>query len=440
MDGTSRAAESLTPPAEAAKPPSILRRVRRDIVLLGAGNIGVVAAQLCFRSILIAALVPAEYGRLSLVLSVYNTVWIIGSSGVPSSVARYIALIAPADDSAIVRSAVRANALPTIVAATPVAIVSGVLLQSWLAVLFSTVGFASLVYTLLATGILRGRGRVGASASVMPVAGIGEVILIVTVWQSGLGLTPLSGFGVFCIGNVVGLLTGIVFVARTDPNRALRERVSPDRSRPVPSSRELLGLSMWLGTATVGIAALPLVLRFAAAFDSYTVVAIIDVAVVLFTIPNRIGAVIVAAVIPHAARAVERGDSGVTISRREHTIVVLPFLLAAAIVAFTPIVGWMFDALGRPEYAKSADYLALALLAGPARVLYGVVEGMLVAHGEGRFMGLSAFSIAAVASGMIVAAALLNSMIVAFVVFVIAFWAIYLVGLQRIVRLDKVGN
>ena len=49
---------------------------------------------------------------------------------------------------------------------------------------------------------------------------------------------------------------------------------------------------------------------------------------------------------------------------------------------------------------------------------------MLVAYGEGRFLAFNAVSIAAVASTMIVAAAALGSIVVAFIVFVIATWAV----------------
>jgi O-antigen/teichoic acid export membrane protein len=404
---------------------SIWRRVRRDVVLLSVGNVGIAIAQLCFRSILIAVLVPSSYGRLSLVLGVYNTVWIIGSTGLPSSAARYIARNFPADDSAIIRAAARAGVWPTVVASTSVAIVATVILNSPLAFLFAAVGLSSLVYMLLTAGILRGRGQVGRAASIMPIACAAEVALLVIVWQSGLSVTPLSAFGVFCAGNVIGLGIGIFYVLETTPHRA---RVPED----VPSSRELLTFSMWLGAATVGIAILPLVMRLAASFDSYTVVAIVDVALILFTIPQRMGSVIVAAVIPHATRALDRGHTNVTISRREHVIVVIPFLLVAMIIAFTPLVGWAFEALGRPQYGKSADYLALALLAGPARVLYGLVEGVLIAHGEARFIAFNASLVAAGASVAVIAATLLGSIIAAFAAFVIAFWIIYLCGLQRI--------
>lgn len=414
---------------------SLLRRVRRDIVLLGAGNVGVVFAQLCFRGILITALVPAAYGQLSLVLSVYNTVWIIGSTGLPSSVAKYISLITPADDSLIVRAAVRANFLPTIATAIPVAIVSGFLLHSWLAILIAAIGFASLIYTLLILGILRGRGRVGSAASVMPIAGASEVVLLAILWESGLGLTSLSGFGIFCTGNMLGLIVGILYVVRTSPRRD--RRISTERAnqpRPAPSSRELLGVSMWLGVATIAVAALPLTLRFAAAIDSYTIVAVVDVALVLFNIPTRMGAIIVAAVIPHATRAVDKGDTGLKISLREHVLVVAPFVCTALIVAFTPIIGWIFGLVGKPTYDKSADYLALVLLAGPARLLYGLVEGMLVARGEGRFMALNALAITAVALGLILLSASLGDVPLAFVVFVAATWAVYLCGLRRILH------
>ncbi len=188
---------------------------------------------------------------------------------------------------------------------------------------------------------------------------------------------------------------------------------------------------MWLAAATVGVAALPLVIRLAAALDSYTLVAIIDVALVLLAVPQRVGTVLVHAVVPHATRALGKGDANLTVSLREHVWMIAPFVLAAGIVAFTPIVGWFFDLLGRPEYAQSAEYLAMALLASPARVLYGVVEGVLIAHSEGRFLALTALGIAAVASGIIFAIAALGGIPAAFAVFVAAFWMIYLVGLAR---------
>jgi O-antigen/teichoic acid export membrane protein len=418
---------------------SMWRRIRRDVVLLGAGNVAIAIAQLCFRSILIAALVPADYGRLSLILGIYNTVWIIGASGLPNSVARYIAIRAPMDDSAIIRSAALAGAWPTIVATVIVAAVSGILLKSPIACLFAAIGLSSLVYQLLTMGILRGRGYVGRAASVMPIAAIAEVTPLAILWRSGIGVTPLSAFVVFCLGNLIGLLAGIFFMIGTTP----RGDEASSNDQPLeraPSARQLLGFSMWLGAATAGVAILPLIIRVAAVLDSYTVVAVIDVAIVLISIPQRVGSVVVMAVTTHASRALHHGGKTLTISRRENLIAIVPFVLAALIVAFTPVVGWLFDALGRPEYSRSTDYLALALLAGPARILYGLVQGVLIAHGEGRFLAINSLSIATVASGMIFLAVALGSTIVAFAVFVTAFWAMYITGLVRVNRLESASE
>ena len=421
--------------------PSLWRRVRRDVVLLGAGNVAIVLAQLAFRSILIVTLVPADYGRLSLILSIYNTVWIIGASGLPTSVARHIALIAPKDDSAIIRSAVRASAWPTIAATVIIAIVSGALLHSPLASLFAAIGLSTMVYSLLTMGILRGRGNIGFAALILPIAAIGEVAPLVIIWRSGLGVSPLSAFGVFCAGNAIGLIAGLIFTMRTNHIRRSGAGLATEgATRPVPSPRELLSFSMWLGAATAGVAILPLIIRSAAALESYTIVAVIDVAIVFLSIPQRIGAVILLAVVPHATRAVDRGTANLTISRRENIIMIIPFVLLAVVVAYTPVVQWIFDALGRPGYAKSADYFALVLLAGPARILYGLVEGVLIAHGEARFLAFTVLSVTVMASGMIFAAVALGSTVVAFIVFVTAFWLIYLIGLARISRLAAVRD
>lgn len=399
---------------------------------------GAVFAQLAFRSILVSVLVPAAYGRLSLILSIYNTVWIIGASGLPNGVARYIAAIAPADDSAIVSSAFRAGLWPTILAAALIAPASAAVLNSPLALLYGAVGLSCLVYAVIIAGILRGRGRIGSASSIMPIGGLGEVGLLVILVASGLGVTPVSAFGVFCVGNVIGLIAAVLFLKTTAPRQTELTGPPPKKALvSVPSTRQLLGFSMWLGAATVGIVTLPLVVRVAAALNSYTVVAIVDVALVLLSIPLRVGSVIVSSVIPHAMRSLAKGEQDITISRREHLFVIVPFVFAAIIVAFTPIVGWLFDSIGRPEYSKSAVYLALALLAGPARVLYGLVEGVLVAHGEGRFLAFNSLSITVLASGAILLSAALGSMVVAFSLFVVACWAVYLYGLKQLRRINQ---
>jgi O-antigen/teichoic acid export membrane protein len=313
--------------------------------------------------------------------------------------------------------------------------VAGLVLRSPLSCLFAVVGLSCMVYSLVTMGILRGRGHMVAAASIMPTAGLSEVSLLALLWLLVPGFTPLDAFGIFCLGNVLGLSVGLLHVARTRP-RATVESESSDKRVPsaAPTHRELLGFSMWLGAATVGISVIPLIMRFAAALDSYSTVAVIDVAIVVLGIPQRVGAVIVQAVVPHATRALRTGKVGLTISRREHLILTIPFLLLAAILVLTPIAGWVFGALGRPTYAKSGDYLALALLAAPARVLYGLVEGMLVARGEGKFMALNALSISAAASAVIVAIVASGRVTAAFAVFAISWWTIYLSGLSRIHR------
>lgn len=441
-DAASRASGTPLPAATSTEDAStsIWRRVRRDIVLLGAGSVGIVVAQLCFRSILVAALSPNAYGHLTLILSIYNTVWIIGASGIPNGASRYIAAIAPRDDRPIVSSAIRATAWPTLVAAVSVAVVAGVLLKTPPAALFAAAGLSSLVYTLLATGILRGRGHVVAAASILLVAAVSEVTLLVGLRVSSLPFTPNSAFAVFCIGNCIGLLVGIVCVVRTNPPRTLEVRLPRGTELgSVPSPRQLLGFSVWLAAATAAVALLPLIMRAVAVIDSYTAVALIDVALVLFNIPQRMGGVIVQAVVPHATRALGTDNARLTISRREHAIVIVPFVAAAAIVAFTPLLGSLFALIGKPGYGRSADYLALALLAGPARILYGLVQGVLIAHGDGRFLARNAWSVTIVASIAMLVATLLGSTTTAFGIFVVASWVIYWVGRARIAHVNDAG-
>jgi O-antigen/teichoic acid export membrane protein len=271
----------------------------------------------------------------------------------------------------------------------------------------------------------------------MPTVGLAELTPLAILWVSGVEITPLMAFAVFCMGNVVGLITAILLAKRAGPGEAPSSVPTEEVSRPAPTARQLFGFSMWLALATGGVAILPLVVRSAATIDSYTVVAVVDVALVLFTIPQRLGTVIVLATTPHASQELRMGPLEVVISRREHLVVLLPFIAAAALVAFTPLVSSIFDLIGKPEYDKSVTYLALALLAGPPRILYGLVEGVLIARGQGRFLALAATSITAIASGLIFAAAALGSVELAFVIFVAAFWAIYLCGLRRVTSFGR---
>jgi O-antigen/teichoic acid export membrane protein len=405
--------------------------IRRDVAMFAAGNAGVLASQLIFRSILVVALTPVDYGRLSLVLSIYNTAWIVGASGVPSAVARHIALISPADDRAVLRAALRAALAPVCVAAVAVAIAAALVLHSLAAGALAAAGLGSLVYGLLMMGVLRGRGRSGLAALVMPVTALGELLPLVLLVALGVTVSMTGAFAVFCLGNVIGLAVAALLVRRSFPPRA----PSGSTALAAPSPRQLLGFSMWLAAATLSVASLPLVLRSAAALDSYSTVALVDVALLLLALPQRLGTVILFAIVPHAARAIRRGERTLAVSRREH-LLVIPFALAAIVLLVTPLARTLFDFTHRSAYAGSGTYLALALLAGPARIFYGSVEGVLIAHGDGRFLAAATASVALVGSiAVLGAVAVLHSVTLAFVVFVAALWAIYLVGLARTRRL-----
>ena len=409
------------------EPRPIWQRIRRDVVLLGVGNLTVLLAQLGFRGVLIAALAPRDYGRVALIFAVYNTVWIVGASGLPNALARYLAISPPGWDGAIIRAAIRAATIPLATAAVVVAAVAGAVLGSAWALVLAPVGLAALVGSLLAMGVLRGRGRAGHAAAVLPIAALAELLGALLLWRLG-GVSTGSVFAVFALGNVAGLAGGVLLASRTAP--AQQSATEPPAG--VPGARELLSFSAWVGAATIGVALLPLVMRAAASLDSYTVVAVIDVALLLFAVPQRIGTVIVLAVVPHASRAAGDRDVRLVLSVREHLLIAAPFLLAAAVAAFTPLVSSTFHALGRPAYASSAGYLALALVAGPARILYGVVEGVLVAHGEGRFLALSALAIAAVAGAAMLALASSSETMTAFGAFAAASWLVYLAGVGRV--------
>lgn len=407
---------------------SLWTAIRRDVGLLAAGNVVVLALQLAFRAVLVVALLPVDYGRLSLVLAVYNTIWIVGASGVPSVLAREVALIAPGDDRPVLRAALIAALAPVAVSAVAAAVVSGLLLESPSSALLAGVGLAGLIYSLLAMGILRGRGRVAFSATVMPVTAAGELLPLLAMLAVGVTITPADAFASFCAGNVVGLAWGAGLVRRTMPGRSAGAPV-----RRFVAARELLGTSAWLAAATLSVAALPLLMRSAAALDSYAAVAVVDIAILALALPQRLGTVVLFAVVPHAARGARRGERPPSISWREH-LIVIPFLLLAVFVWTAPASLGLARLSGHAAYASAGAYVALALVAGPARILYGLAEGILIALGHGRFLAAASFSASALAAPAMFAAAAAGSTILAFAVFVVALWSIYLLAWGRLVR------
>jgi O-antigen/teichoic acid export membrane protein len=305
-------------------------------------------------------------------------------------------------------------------------------LETPVAGLFGAIGIVTVIYSSLAAGVLRGRRHVPSAASIMPVAAFCEVATLAAFWLSGVGVTTLSAFGSFCLGNVIGLAFAVALTVRTAPRNIQLAGLSDH----VPTARRLLGFSLWLAAAAGGLSILPLVLRSAAALDSYTQVAVVDIALLVFMIPQRIGAIVALAVIPHASRAVRRGANVLRITNRQQVLVAVPFAILALVMLVTPSLEWFFDAIGRPEYNKSTTYIALVMLAGPARVLYGIVAGVLIGHGEGRFLGLNVMAGVVIGATGIAVAALLGSTAAAIIAFVAAVWLMYLVALARFNRLS----
>jgi O-antigen/teichoic acid export membrane protein len=406
--------------------------IRRDAFLLTLSNLIIVAVQIGFRGILLADLSPSSYGRLSLVLSIYNSAWIIGSSGLPNSVARFIAIAGKGDDTPIVVAALRAAAVPLLLAAVGTGVVSGAVLHSPAAAIFGAIGVTGLLLSLVAMGILRGRHRTGLAALILPIAASVELASVLALPALSGGLTEELAFTAFTLGNIAGCGAGIFLVMRTN-TRTARPRHQP------PSAKSLLGFSLWVALATGAVSILPLAVRLAASLDSYATVALADVALVLFSVPQRLGSIIVLAVTPHASKQLAggRGRVRLDLSARDHLVVFAPFALMAAIVWATPLMDQVFATLGKPEYAGSAPYLALALLAAGPRILYGMAEGLLVAHGAGRFLATSAAGVAGVATLLAFASVALGSPIGAFWVFAAASWATYGLALRKVRALGR---
>jgi len=407
------------------QPRAHVRALARDLGFLGAGMMLFAVQQLLFRTLALATLPASDYGRLSLVLSVYGVVILVGAMGMPDVIVRTLAPLRPEnvdDEIAAINAAIRASAGPTMLAAALAAGVALAVLQEPLSAVLVALGVTCWVYSLVAAGVFRGRGQVRRAASVQPLAGAMQCLGAIGL-AAFEALSTSTAIAVFVLGHFTALGVSARWLVRD--NQSINAYIGRPPSTPdhAPIPADLLRASAWLGAGMFLTAMLPVVIRAAAALDSYATVAAVDVALTLVAMFQRLGGIVLQALLPHHARATKFNASSPAVSLRVALLTSAPFLLLGLVASSTSAPSDLLSLVGASELTEVGPYLGLALLAAPSRLLYGVAQSRLIARDEPHFLAMNALTTTGAGAVMILALAQSGSVLAAFACFAAMSWA-----------------
>ena len=177
----------------------------------------------------------------------------------------------------------------------------------------------------------------------------------------------------------------------------------------------------------VGLAIIP---RVALAHLSYGDVASFDLALLVYSIPQRLTASLVIALIPVAAARQVAGTRITLPTAADAVVLMVAFVLCDAILWWSHALSGALNAVGLSHYSGSERFLLILLLAAPAELFFSIDAAVLQAFGRSRSLAvlvLTVFGFSTVAALVAVQAGP-NSLAL---LLVVDYWALYL-GSRRL--------
>jgi len=371
-----------------------------------------------------AELSLADYGRTALLISGFNAVTLLAAVGFPPETSRLAARarVFNGDTKAVLRVSLRAAASPAVAGAVLVGVGTYIVDATPRTAVVAFISLPPLVAAVVIAGYVRGIGSPTRGALIQPANFVGQLVAL-GVFISLYGtLTYRFVFDAFAIGNWCALLVAMLLLVGAHPLSG-RPVTSGRGEAPLRYSvREVLGASAWLTATAASVTLLPVFARAAGAVFSLQVVALIDVALLVFAIAERLGTVVTAGMIPAAT---ERAASGAVRmpSRAKKVMLAAGTAFFVVLLAWTDAVPVLLAAFGLARYSAAEPFLLIVLLAAPARILYAVTIGAAVAEGRVRVLSLTAGAV-----GLVTCVALYVGTYVAPlaipVVLVIGYWAL----------------
>jgi O-antigen/teichoic acid export membrane protein len=407
-------------------------RIGRDSAIFGGGAMAMVAMQAVFRLVAIHDLPKADYGRVALLITLFNYALVLGNFGIPSIASRLAARTRHESGSALLASLGRASLLPCAAASLGLAGVTFLVVGSPAIALMTAAGMPAMVISTVAAGFLRGRGSTWRAGSIQPANAAAQLVFLLALTGLGIGVGTGWVLVAFYAGNACAFAYAVVLLVpflRRPAQRSADQLAEP---------RAILSVSAWLAVATLGVYGLAVVPRVALAPVSYDDVATFDVALLVYTIPQRLVASMVIAVVPLAASVQLRRARLAVPALSDALTVTLAFLALDAVLWSTHALRTLFLAIGLGEYAAAEHLVLIVLLAAPAEFLFGLNSGLLQGFGRTRRLAYTTCTVLGVTSAAVPVAVLLGTSYLAGLL-VLAYWALYLAS-RPLLRSEEVVN
>ena len=401
---------------------AVWSRVGRDTAVFAGAAMLMAVLQAAFRLLAIHDLSIDSYGRAALLLSIFNLALVVGNFGISAAAARLAArstgLTRGLD---VLASVTKAAVIPCLAAGLALGLTTLVLTSSiGLAVLCAAGVFPWVVASVYAA-FIRGRGYVWASASVQPANVAAQLLVLAAVSASGVSVGVGWVLISFCIGNVAAFVLSLTYVVRW--MRSSHELDSPRDPEAAP--RSVLGFSSWLSLANAALIGLAVIPRVALVHVSYASVASFDLALLVYSIPQRLTASLVIAVIPLAAARQVAGSRITLPAAGDALVVMVGLVLCDAILWWSDAVPRVLNALGLAHYAAAEPLLLIILLAAPAELFFGIDAAVLQALGRSRSLAKLALAVLGFSTVAALVAVHAGPNWLALVL-VVDYWALYL--------------
>ena len=397
-------------------------RVGRDTAVFAGAAMLMALFQAAFRLLAIHDLSIESYGRAALLLSVFNFALVFANFGVPAAAARLAArstgLTRGRD---VLASVTKAAVIPSLAAGLALGLTTLALTNSIGLAVVCAAGVFPMVVSGVYAGFVRGRGFVWSSASVQPVNVVVQLLVLLAISASGVSVGVGDVLVSFCIGNVAAFVLSLAYIERW--RRSVHELDSPPDAQVGP--RRVLAFAAWLSLANAAVIGLAIIPRAALAHVSYADVASFDLALLVYSIPQRLTASLVIALIPLAAARQVAGSRITLPTAADAVVLMVALVLCDAILWWSHALSDVLNGVGLTHYLGAEPFLLIFLLAAPAELFFSIDAAVLQAFGRSRSLAklvLTVLGFSTVAALVVVQAgpnwlALL---------LVVDYWALYL--------------
>ena len=359
-----------------------LRDILRSATLLSLGAFVGRAGAFAFKYIAMVVLSVEDYGKFSLVMSLFLSLSVVASFGIATALSKVAADEAGDGDRTelLYRNAVALTTITGLVAWSIFIVLLHLSIGesgSLLMIVVYGAAFMSLGYYHVSIGMNLGRLRFGVAAFYEAGESLAKLVLIAIAWIAFAELTSTRFLLVFCLSY--SLLGVIAFLNRGKWGfHAHGEKGFSRLDKTIWGV--VLRQSCMLSSISFVNIFYAFLLRYYLSLSSIYEVAIFDFALVLYSIPRMIFGAIVRPIIPYAANSREEK---VRIPDIWYSLMIFFIGIVVVFVSYTSgITGTVFGFMGIGAYEKSMPLFMLLCCGAIFDFSFGYLSSYL--QGMGR--------------------------------------------------------